>query len=136
MLFISLIQGQMQSMKKLTELRKSDASSDMHGGERETSELLYLRPELVNLEQEIEESGADQKRLEEIPNIYRGIWWYASFPNHYAGKGEAGTEELGKLVTDHAVNSIVKALKDIKKDTQTLQLQKEYFEDVKKAAKQ
>lgn len=122
--------------KKLAELRKSDASEDMHAGERETSELLYLRPELVKLDQKIKESGADQKRLEEIPNIYRGIWWYASFPNHYAGKGETGTEELGKLVTDHAVKSIVMALKDIKKDTQTLKLQKEYFEEVKKAAKQ
>lgn len=122
--------------KKLAELRKSDASEDMHAGERETSELLYLRPELVKLDQKIEESGADQKRLEEIPNIYRGIWWYASFPNHYAGQGETGTEELGKLVTDHAVNSIVMALKDIKKDTQTLKLQKEFFEEVEKAANQ
>ena len=33
--------------KKLAEQRKSDASGDMHGGERETSELLYLHPKLV-----------------------------------------------------------------------------------------
>ncbi|AVR44271.1 creatininase [Christiangramia fulva] len=120
--------------KKLAELRKSDASQDMHAGERETSELLYLRPELVQLDRATSESGADQKRLKEIPDVYRGIWWYASFPNHYAGRGETGTKELGKLVTDHAVNSIATALKAIKEDTTTLELQKKYFEDVKKAA--
>ncbi len=120
--------------KKLTEMRKSDASGDMHAGERETSELLYLRPELVKLDRATDESGADQERLKEIPNIYRGIWWYASFPHHYAGKGETGTKEVGKLVTDHAVNSIVKALKAIKEDTTTLELQKKYFEDVKKSS--
>lgn len=120
--------------KKLAALRKSDASGDMHGGERETSELLYLRPELVKLDKATNESGADQKRLTEIPNIYRGVWWYASFPNHYAGKGETGTVEVGKLVTDHAVNSIVKALKAVKEDTQTLEIQNKYFEDVKKSS--
>lgn len=118
--------------KKLAEQRKSEASGDMHAGERETSELLYLRPELVNLDRATDESGADQKRLKEIPNIYRGVWWYASFPNHYAGRGETGTAELGKLITDHAVKSIVKVLKAVKEDTQTLQLQNKYFEDVKK----
>lgn len=120
--------------KKLAEIRKSDASGDMHAGERETSELLYLRPELVQLDRATSESGADQERLKEIPNIYRGIWWYASFPHHYAGKGETGTKEVGKLVTDHAVNSIVAALKAIKQDTTTLELQNKYFEDVERSS--
>lgn len=121
--------------KKLAEQRKSDASGDMHGGERETSELLYLRPELVKIDRATDESGADLERLKEIPNVYRGIWWYASFPNHYAGKGETGTKEVGKLVTDHAVNSIAKALKAIKQDNETLEIQNKYFEDVNRSSK-
>ena len=31
-----------------SQLRKSEAKFDMHGGENETSSLLYLRPDLVN----------------------------------------------------------------------------------------
>lgn len=120
--------------KKLSEIRKSDAAGDMHAGERETSELLYLRPELVQLDRATDESGVDQKRMKEIPNTYRGIWWYASFPHHYAGRGETGTKEVGKLVTDHAVNSIIEALKAIKEDTTTLELQKKYFEDVRESS--
>ncbi|MUP47559.1 creatininase family protein [Gramella sp. BOM4] len=121
--------------KQLAEMRKSDASGDMHGGERETSEILYLRPELVQQERATNESGADQERLSEIPHVYRSIWWYASFPNHYAGKGETGTKELGELVTTHTVDNIVEALKAIKKDTKTLELQKKYFEDMEASSK-
>ncbi|MCP9201612.1 creatininase family protein [Gramella sp. GC03-9] len=121
--------------ERLSAMRNSDASGDMHGGERETSELLYLRPELVKQERATNESGVDQDRLSEIPNVYRSIWWYASFPNHYAGKGETGTKELGELVTSHHVGNIVEALKAIKKDTRTLELQKKYFEEMEASSK-
>jgi len=58
----------------------------MHAGERETSSLLYLRPDLVKMDRATEESGENQKRLA-LPDIYTAIWWYAAFPNHYAGEG-------------------------------------------------
>ncbi|MCM4157990.1 creatininase family protein [Gramella sp. AN32] len=127
-------EGDPEYEKKLAAQRTSDAAGDMHAGERETSELLYLRPELVQMEKSTSESGKDQMRLKNIPNIYRGIWWYASFPKHYAGRGETGTAELGKLITDHQVSSIAKALKSIKEDTETLNLQNQYFDDVRKSS--
>lgn len=114
--------------EKLNEMRKTDPAGDMHGGEFETSSLLYLRPELVQLDRATNESGADQERLPEIPNVYNGIWWYASFPHHYAGEAEEASAELGKVITDHKVASMVKALKAIKADTKTLELQNEYYE--------
>ena len=36
--------------KKMTELHKSDPAGDQHAGERETSSLLYLRPDLVKMD--------------------------------------------------------------------------------------
>src|SRR5882762_6320166 len=62
--------------KKLAALHKSDPAGDMHAGERETSSLLYLRPDLVKMDSAANESGANQKRLN-IPNVYTAIWWYA-----------------------------------------------------------
>jgi creatinine amidohydrolase len=115
--------------KKMAALRKSDPAGDQHAGERETSSLLYLRPDLVKMDSANNESGANQKRLA-IPNVYTAIWWYASYPNHYAGEGAKATRELGQLVTDHFVDSFVAALKAIKTDTKTLQLQKEFFDKV------
>ena len=114
--------------KKMAALHKSDPSYDQHAGERETSALLYLRPDLVKMDSANVESGTDQKRLA-IPNVYTAIWWYASYPNHYAGEGAAATKELGQLVTEHYIDSFVAALKAIKEDTKTLQLQKEFYDD-------
>lgn len=116
---------------QVKKLRKSDASGDMHAGEKETSTLLYLRPDLVKMDSAKNESGANQKRLS-IPDAYTAIWWYASFPNHYAGEGAKATKELGKVITDFTVDALAKTLKAIKADTKTLQLQNEFYDRVKK----
>ncbi|HLA58598.1 MAG TPA: creatininase family protein [Puia sp.] len=116
--------------RKMSELHKSNPAGDQHAGERETSSLLYLRPDLVKMDSARNESGANQKRLD-IPNVYTAIWWYADYPNHYAGEGAKATRELGQLVTEHYIESLVKALKAIKADKKTLELQNEFFNRVK-----
>ncbi|MGZ3838874.1 MAG: creatininase family protein [Flavisolibacter sp.] len=115
----------------IKKMHQSDMSQDMHAGERETSALLYLRPDLVKMDSAGLESGASQNRLS-LPNVYTAIWWYADFPNHYAGDGGKATKELGKVITDATVEELVKTLKAVKADTKTLQLQNEFFDRVKK----
>jgi creatinine amidohydrolase len=117
-------------LKKMQALHKSDLQGDQHAGERETSTVLYLRPDLVKMDSANNESGANQKRLN-IPNVYTAIWWYADYPNHYAGEGAKASMELGKLVNEHYINSFIAALKAIKADTKTLELQNEFFNRVK-----
>jgi creatinine amidohydrolase len=116
---------------RMAQLHQSDPKNDAHAGERETSELLYLRPDLVKMDSAANESGANQKRLS-IPDMYTAIWWYANYPNHYAGEGDKATRQLGELVTEHTITSLARALKAVKADTQTLKLQEEYFDRVKK----
>ena len=111
--------------------RKSDFTTDLHAGENETSVLLYLRPDLMKMDRAVKESGADLKRLS-LPNVYTPIWWYARFPNHYAGEGAKASRELGQMIVDYEVNSFVKALKMIKEDKETLKLQNEFFDKVDK----
>jgi creatinine amidohydrolase len=117
--------------EKLKQLRKSDPATDLHAGERETSYHLYLRPDLVQMDRAGQESGEDQKRLA-IPGVYTAIWWYARFPNHYAGEGAKASHELGQAVAEQNIDALVKTLRAIKADTKTLELQKEYFDRVKK----
>ncbi len=117
--------------KKLAALHKSDPAGDQHAGERETSSLLYLRPDLVKMDSANNESGANQKRWD-IPNVYTAIWWYADYPNHYAGEGGKATKELGQLVNEHVIETLVTALKAIKADATTIRLQNEFFDRVKK----
>lgn len=116
--------------KKIAGMRKSDPAFDQHAGETETSVLLHMRPDLVQLDRATSESGENLDRLEKIPNVYTAIWWYASYPLHYAGEGAVATAELGKVITEDNVRSIVEALRAVKADTTTLELQKEYFEEV------
>ena len=116
--------------EQVKKLRRSDPAGDMHAGERETSTLLYLRPDLVHLERATDESGANQKRLV-LPDLYTAIWWYASFPNHYAGEGAKATAELGRVLTEARIEALVRALRAVKADQSAPALQKEFFDRVK-----
>lgn len=113
--------------EKMNKMRKSDPAGDQHGGERETSSLLYLRPDLVQMDRAAAESGANQKRLA-VPDVYTAIWWYAAYPNHYAGEGAKATREFGELVTESRLESLRNALRAVKADTSAPALQKEFFD--------
>jgi len=112
-------------------LRKSDPSYDGHAGERETSTLLYLRPDLVQMGRASDESGKNQKRLS-IPGVYTAIGWYASYPNHYAGEGSTGTRQFGEFQTEYRISSLIRAIRAIKADERALELQNEFFDRVEK----
>ena len=117
--------------EKFKPLRKTDPAADLHAGETETSVLLYLRPDLVQMSRAAQESGADEDRLA-LPDLYTAIWWYARFPNHYSGDGAKGSRELGQALTEHRVSSLVKALRVVKTDDKTLKIQGEFFDRIKK----
>jgi creatinine amidohydrolase len=116
--------------EKIRKIRKSNAATDQHAGETETSTLLYLRPELVKMDSAKNESGENQARLS-IPNVYTAIWWYANYPNHYAGEGAKATKGLGQVITENIIDKLVNSLKAIKADTKTLELQNEFYNRVK-----
>jgi creatinine amidohydrolase len=116
--------------EKAAGLRRSDPAFDMHAGESETATLLYTVPDLVRMDHAKDESGADQKRLDLPADLYTAIWWYARFPNHYAGEGDKATKELGQLLVDTQVERLVKALRAVKADKRSLELQNEFFDRV------
>jgi creatinine amidohydrolase len=105
------------------------SQTDMHAGESETSHLLIARPDLVHMDRATQESGSDQKRLSLPDGVYTGIWWYARFPNHYAGEGAAGNKQLGEFDQTEWSRQIAEALKAIKADQESLKLQNQFFED-------
>lgn len=112
--------------------RPLKSTVDGHAGESETSKTLISRPELVHLERAGTQSGADQNRLDLPKNVYTGIWWYAKFPNHYAGDGALGNKQLGEFDMKAWVANVVTALKAIKSDTITPRLQQEFYEGASK----
>jgi creatinine amidohydrolase len=104
---------------------------DMHAGEMETSAVMISHPDLVHMDRAGSESGADQKRLNFPDSLYTGIWWYARFPNHYSGDGSAATRELGAFRMKSWIEGIVTAIRAVKADRMSLQLQNEFFEKSK-----
>lgn len=101
---------------------------DGHAGEGEISNVMASRPELAHPERAGEESGKDQKRLDLPQGVYTGIWWYASFPNHYQGDAAGANAARGKAMAEVKANQIAAAIRAIKSDTMGPRLQKEFFE--------
>jgi creatinine amidohydrolase len=101
---------------------------DQHAGESETSKMLIVRPDLVHMDRAKNESGDDQHHVNLPDGVYTGIWWYAKFPDHYAGDGSVANKELGEYQVKWWVDAVSKTLVAIKADNESLQLQKEFFE--------
>jgi creatinine amidohydrolase len=113
--------------KALAKLRKTTV--DGHAGEMETSTILAHRPDLAHLDRAGLQSGADQRRLADLKHAYTGIWWYASQPNHYRGDGSYGNKELGELALNLEAGLLAEMIRSVKKDTVTLELQRQFFKD-------
>src|ERR1041385_8958340 len=78
-------------------MKSAGRAVDFHAGESETSHTMVTRPDLVHLDRANGESGADLARQKLPDSLYTGIWWYARFPNHFAGDGSVATKELGEF---------------------------------------
>ena len=90
--------------------------------------MLAVRPELGKMENASAQSGADQDRLANLPDVYTGIWWYAKFPNHYAGDGKYADVELGRALLEEDTKQIVRMIREVKADTKVPDLQKQFYE--------
>ena len=116
-----------RQVKKIESLRKTTTGG--HADEMETSMLRYIRPELVRVDQAGTQSGKNQGRLAEIPNQYTGIWWYAQYPNHYAGDATKSSVELGKIITDSEADQLVQLIKKVKSSNKIEELQNQFYKD-------
>ena len=100
---------------------------DLHGGERETSLMLAVAPQLVRLDLVESGSGRDRARLAGLRNTYTGIWWYASFPDHYAGDASRASADLGRLLLRKKMEQLVEMIRSVKQDKAVLPLQDEFY---------
>lgn len=107
---------------------KKKTTTDEHAGESETSKMMVVRPDLLHQDRATSESGSDQHHLNLPEGVYTGIWWYARFPDHYAGDGSAATRELGEYQMNWWIDSVSKVIVAIKADDESLKLQNEFYE--------
>lgn len=110
-----------------------ETSVDGHAGEKETSAILAIRPELAQRDaMPADGEGMPLGRLQHLRdrNIDVGVWWYADYPSHYCGDGIPATPEKGNLWLDARARGLAKTIRAIKEDTETKRLQDEFFQNV------
>ncbi len=115
-------------LKKAEALTQHDRY-DQHAGNKESSVLSAIVPEVVHLDRAGQQSGIDLDRLKTLQNVYTGIWWYAKYPNHYSGDGSKANAQAGELLINSTVGQLVKLIQAVKKDEVTPALQKQFFDE-------
>lgn len=103
---------------------------DGHAGENETSQLLAFRPDLVDQAKIVSnDEGKPQNRLSNVidAGLFTGTWWYADHPSHYRGEAVHGSSQKGERMISARVRALVEAIRVVKRDTVTRQLQDEFF---------
>jgi len=114
--------------KKVTALTQPD-KYDAHAGNSETSEMMAVQPGVAHPDRAGLQSGVDQERMKQLEYIYTGIWWYASFPNHYGGDGSKANAEAGELMINETVRQLVEMIKLVKADKIVPELQNQFFKE-------
>ena len=115
--------------KKIAEM-SGTTDFGQHAGMTETSLIMLLRSDLVNMKQQDPAEGTMLGRLPEIEkqNLFTGFNWYANFPAHFAGDPSPASADIGAAIFDMAVGNVVNAIKAVKADTMSPQFVKEFAE--------
>lgn len=114
--------------QKAVELTQVD-QYDSHAGNSESSMMAAAQPSVIHLNRSAEQSGVDQKQMKNLKYIYTGIWWYASYPNHYGGNASKSNAEAGELLISETVKQLVEMIQMVKADTVVPELQKQFFNE-------
>jgi creatinine amidohydrolase len=106
-------------------LRQTDYGG--HACEQETSEVLGCYPEWVKMDMVPENPAKPLDRLQHLPPTYNALWWYANYPDHYAGDARTASIEKGKELLDLAARRLAVYVAAVKADTVIPALSQEFF---------
>ncbi|MFW6189362.1 MAG: creatininase family protein [Planctomycetota bacterium] len=106
----------------------SGGGEGSHADERETSVMLHLWPELVQMEDLTPpEDGENRGRLEHLEGLDSPLSWYARYPTHYAGDAHPAAPEKGEFLVGAMVERLARQMRAIKSDQTTPELMKEFY---------
>jgi creatinine amidohydrolase len=107
-----------------------EPEQDGHAGPGETSLILAIRPDLVDMARvPAGDEGQARNRLQALreAGVQTGIWWYADHPTHYQGDARLADAATGAQWLDTLAQTVAQAVQAIKADTTARQLQDEFF---------
>lgn len=118
--------------EEIAALRNTDYGG--HADEVETSMVYAVRPDLVHAERGPSQSGKDQARLA-VPFGYTGIWWYSSYPNHYAGDGSEPNKTIGELNFKSRAEQLAELIGFLKTNDTATELQQRFYKEAENPLK-
>ncbi len=110
--------------RQVEKMRKTDWGG--HADEVESSWMMALRPDLVKLERAGEEDGRPRGRLKAAEDAFTGIFWYADYPDHYAGDARPANVRLGEKALEGWTLGLARVLRAVKRDRTARRLQDEF----------
>lgn len=113
-----------------------ETSEHGHACECETSISLINHPELVKMDDILEQPAQTLRRLKHLPaNTYTGVSWYSDYPEHYAGDGRVATKQKGEILRQLIVDSLAEYIAAVKADEVVPNLQSEFFRRTEQVGK-
>lgn len=130
MVYLSRVEGPAREVADMME-----AVNDGHAGEKETSAMVYLHPELVRLE-DYSDYGKPLGRMKAFneAGLYTGVNWYADQPGHLKGDRVPFTKEKGEAVVKAHVAHLRKQIHLVKADSTPIDLYRQFHERAEKPA--
>lgn len=91
--------------------------NDGHGGEMETSLMMYLHPDIVKAPA-ASENGMPKGDFKHLKDrlLKTGADWYSDYPNHLATDGTPGTARKGAECFKIFTNNLISQIKTVKAD--------------------
>jgi len=105
-------------------MRKTDWGG--HADEVESSWMIAIRPDLVHIERAGEEDGRPRGRLKVADEAFTGIFWYADYPDHYAGDARPANARLGEKALEGWTLGLARVIGAVKQDRVARRLQDEF----------
>lgn len=104
---------------------------DGHAGENETSQMMVIRPDLVDLSRlSGQDEGLPQGKLDSLTSagVYTAVWWYGDHPTHYRGNACCAQASKGEAFLQARTRSLLRAIRAVKNDDAARLLQDTFFQ--------
>ena len=92
--------------------------------EAETSTMLHISPELVNIEEVLPQPFTSLNRNAELSaaGVHSPVDWYATYPRMYVGEARPATAAKGQALAEQQVAALVRLLRAARQDQGTAEL--------------
>ncbi|MBN1464174.1 creatininase family protein [candidate division KSB1 bacterium] len=108
-----------------------------HADEWETSLMLHLYPELVDMRKvPAKQVGHPTHCLQALQDkqVKTAVDFYANYPTHYAGEAAYATAQVGKRAATKIVDRLAEVIATVKNDDAALRVQRQFSDLVARAA--